>query len=158
MNPASVNAEVFEKVKGVFGKIGLPKRSVDVDSGKLCIDSSITLLNSKVGDFDVHLRIQMEPETELILLGVTAGQNIPPGKLSVVRELLNEMNDRALIITHASIHTDSKIPFITGSVRHRGASLDEEELEKVLTEILDNARLFFPLISEQLMHNFNILG
>jgi hypothetical protein len=155
---AFVNPEVFEKVKEVFGKIGLSKRSVDFDPAELSIDSVLTLFNGKVGNFDVHLRIKMQPEAELLLLGVSTDQSIPPRKLSVVRELLNVMNNRALIVTHAFIQIDSKIPFITGSVRNSGESLDEEELERVLSEMLDNARLFFPLISEQLSHKFNILG
>jgi hypothetical protein len=150
--------EVFEKVKAVFENVKLPKRFTNINPAELAIDAFFTLFNDKVGNFYVQLRIKIFPEQDLVLLGVMVDLKIPPKKLPVVRELLNEINNRALIIDHVSIDCESKTPIILSAFRYEGRVFDDGEFERVLSEILDNARLFFPLIGEQLFCKFNILG
>ena len=157
-NSKLAKVEAFERAKVVFGKVGQSKKFVNINPEELSIDALVTLVNDKVGDFSVHLRIMPSPDQDLLLLGIMVGLKIPPKKLPVVRELLNEINNRALIIDHVSIDFESKTPIIMGVFRYEGGVFDDEEFERVLAEMLDNARLFFPLIGEQLLFKFNILG
>ena len=138
---------IYKDIKDVFAKLNLPIKK-DRKRGDFFVD--ISFLDD--GKLIRCVGAYVDKYQEYVALTMSIKQTVPSDKIPVMLELINLVNQSA-VIDHLVMESTTKTVILTKGVIIDEGLLDKKEFETAVRTILGNGSMFFPLVLEQISSN-----